>query len=259
MASFTYDAINAQGLLLSGEIHAADLIAAREQLRARGLLRAGAEGAPGQQRRRRMTLQEGQAEVAPDLLAPARDDDRGRASTSSQAFVDARAADRRQVPAPGHRRDPLRRRGGHDPLAGVRAAPEGLQPALRGDDRSRRVVGHARQRARPPRDPDREGDAAQAPREVARWSTRSSSSPSRRSCSSSCSCSSSRSSRRCSTSWAATCRRRRRSDRHMSNVAARASGADLPAHRPLVIYGSSAGSGRARPPQVGPASSSGSR
>src|SRR4051794_1564077 len=38
MASFTYDAINAQGSMLSGEIHAADLIAAREQLRARGLL-----------------------------------------------------------------------------------------------------------------------------------------------------------------------------------------------------------------------------
>jgi type IV pilus assembly protein PilC len=38
MAAFTYDAINAQGLLLSGEIHAADLTTAREQLRARGLL-----------------------------------------------------------------------------------------------------------------------------------------------------------------------------------------------------------------------------
>jgi type IV pilus assembly protein PilC len=38
MASFTYDAINAQGLLIQGEIHAADLIAAKEQLRSRGLL-----------------------------------------------------------------------------------------------------------------------------------------------------------------------------------------------------------------------------
>ena len=38
MASFTYDAINAQGVLLSGEIHAADAIAARESLRSRGLL-----------------------------------------------------------------------------------------------------------------------------------------------------------------------------------------------------------------------------
>jgi type IV pilus assembly protein PilC len=38
MAAYTYEAINAQGLRTSGEIHAADLGSAREQLRARGLL-----------------------------------------------------------------------------------------------------------------------------------------------------------------------------------------------------------------------------
>jgi type IV pilus assembly protein PilC len=38
MAAYTYDAINAQGFELSGEVHAPDLAAAREQLRARGLL-----------------------------------------------------------------------------------------------------------------------------------------------------------------------------------------------------------------------------
>ena len=38
MAAFTYDAINAQGLRQSGEIHAADLGTARDQLRARGLM-----------------------------------------------------------------------------------------------------------------------------------------------------------------------------------------------------------------------------
>ena len=38
MAAFTYDAINAQGLELSGEIHAPDLAAAHEQLESRGLL-----------------------------------------------------------------------------------------------------------------------------------------------------------------------------------------------------------------------------
>src|SRR3954451_12046603 len=38
MAAFAYSAINAQGLELSGEIHAPDLAAAREQLRIRGLL-----------------------------------------------------------------------------------------------------------------------------------------------------------------------------------------------------------------------------
>jgi type IV pilus assembly protein PilC len=38
MTAFTYDAINAQGLELSGTVHAPDLNAAREQLQARGLL-----------------------------------------------------------------------------------------------------------------------------------------------------------------------------------------------------------------------------
>ena len=38
MASFAYSAINAQGVELSGEIHASDLNAAREQLRVKGLL-----------------------------------------------------------------------------------------------------------------------------------------------------------------------------------------------------------------------------
>src|ERR1043166_3370027 len=38
MAAYAYDAINAQGLELSGVIHAPDLTAAREQLQARGLL-----------------------------------------------------------------------------------------------------------------------------------------------------------------------------------------------------------------------------
>jgi type IV pilus assembly protein PilC len=38
MATFIFDAINAQGLAQSGELHAPDLGAAREQLRSRGLL-----------------------------------------------------------------------------------------------------------------------------------------------------------------------------------------------------------------------------
>src|SRR6476619_7095617 len=38
MAAFAYDAINSQGLEISGLIHAPDLSAAREQLQARGLL-----------------------------------------------------------------------------------------------------------------------------------------------------------------------------------------------------------------------------
>src|SRR5581483_9177340 len=38
MASFSYSAINAQGLTLTGELHAPDVAAAKEQLRSRGLL-----------------------------------------------------------------------------------------------------------------------------------------------------------------------------------------------------------------------------
>ena len=38
MAAFAYNAINAEGLELLGEVHAPTLEAAREQLRARGLL-----------------------------------------------------------------------------------------------------------------------------------------------------------------------------------------------------------------------------
>jgi type IV pilus assembly protein PilC len=41
MAAYTYEAINAQGAWLRGEIHAADATSAREQLRARGLLAQG--------------------------------------------------------------------------------------------------------------------------------------------------------------------------------------------------------------------------
>ena len=78
MAAYTYDAINAEGLRLRGEIHAADPTSAREQLRPRGLLArtlreraASGEGAGG-------AVQAGQAEVAAGLLPAARDDDRGR-------------------------------------------------------------------------------------------------------------------------------------------------------------------------------------
>ena len=38
MAAFAYDAINAQGLEISGDVHAPDVGAAREQLQMRGLL-----------------------------------------------------------------------------------------------------------------------------------------------------------------------------------------------------------------------------
>ena len=59
MAAFAYDAINAQGLDISGVIHAPDVSAAREQLQMRGLLphslaeraAAGEGGPPARSRR----------------------------------------------------------------------------------------------------------------------------------------------------------------------------------------------------------------
>ena len=158
MAAFTYDAINAQGLRLSGEIHAADLIAAREQLRARGLLPQAlkerpASGEGGKARFKKVkpkSLQVFSRQLATMIEA-------GVSVVQAFATLEQQTDDKylRQVIA----RDPLRRRGRHGPLEGVRAAPEGLQPAVRGDDRGGRVVGNARHRARPHRDPDREGDA----------------------------------------------------------------------------------------------------
>src|SRR5215203_4982643 len=112
MAAFTYDAINAQGFELSGEIYAPDLSSAREQLRSRGLL---------PQRR----VQEGEGEVAAGVLAPARDDDRGRRQRGRSAR-DARRADGRQVPRRRDRRCPRRGRGRNGALDGARATPQGV-------------------------------------------------------------------------------------------------------------------------------------
>ena len=165
MAAFAYDAINAQGLEISGVIHAPDLSAAREQLQTRGLLpQSLAERTRRRRARGRERIQEGEAEVAAGLRAPVRDDDRGRRERRRGAR-DARGADRRQVPGGGDRRRSLGGRGRRHPLEGAGAAPEGLQPPVRRDGRGRRVVGDARHRPRPRRDADREGDADQAARQ----------------------------------------------------------------------------------------------
>ena len=118
------------GPLDSGIVSAPDVSAAREQLQSRGLLPAGCREGSRRRGQLRQHVQEGQAEVAPDLRAPAGDDDRGRRERRCGAR-DARGADRRQVPAGGGRRGPRGRRVGHDPLARARTPPEGLQPAVR--------------------------------------------------------------------------------------------------------------------------------
>ena len=112
MAEFTYDAINAQGLLTSGSVSAPDLDSAREQLQSRGLLPSALSEKPAAgEAGMRQHVQGGQAEVAPDLRPPARDDDRGGRERRRRARH-ARGADRRQVPARGRRRGARRRRVG---------------------------------------------------------------------------------------------------------------------------------------------------
>ena len=194
MAAFAYDAINAQGLEISGVIHAPDVSAAREQLQTRGLLphslaersAAGERGAASAFKKvKPKSLQIFARQFATMI---------GAGVSVVAGARDARGADRRQVPRRGDRRRPLRRRGRRHPLEGAGAASEGLQPPVRRDGRGRRVVGNARHRARPRGDADREGDADQAARQGSDGLSRPSSSRSRRSCSRSCSCSSSPSS-----------------------------------------------------------------
>ena len=164
MAAFTYEAINAQGLESSGVIHAPDPSTASELLQARGLLaqltRRARRGGRG---RAALQVQEGQAEVAADLRAPAGDDDRG-GRERRPGPRHARGADRRRLPRRDARRRALGRRVGPRAVACARPASEGVRPALRLDGRGGRVVGHARRGARPGRDADREGDAAEAAR-----------------------------------------------------------------------------------------------
>ena len=165
MAAYAYRAINSTGVESLGEVHAPDPGAAREQLRVRGLLATKIHELPVRGRGiGAHRLQEGQAEVAPDLLAPVRDDDRGGAERRQRARH-PRAADRRQVPRRRHPRAPRRRRGRHAALAGDGPAPEGLRPPLRRDGRGGRGGRHPRHGPRPRRLPDREVDRDQAPRQ----------------------------------------------------------------------------------------------
>src|SRR4029450_6026837 len=107
MAAFTYDAINAQGIELSGEIHAPDLAAAREQLQTRGLLpHSLSERTTRRAGGARTALQDATPEEPPGLLPPAGDDDRGRRQRCRRSRH-AGGTDGGQVPPRGHRRDPV--------------------------------------------------------------------------------------------------------------------------------------------------------
>ena len=164
MAAFTYDAINAQGLQLKGEIHAADVVSAQEQLRSRGLLAQNlverrAKGETGARtafkkvkakslqvffRQLATMIEAGVSVVAALVTLEEQTDDKYLREVIAEIRSDVEA--------------------GMVLSTGVRAAPEGVQPPVRLADRGGRVVGHARRGARPGGDADREGDAAQAPR-----------------------------------------------------------------------------------------------
>ena len=97
MAAFTYDAINAQGL--ESPARSTRPTPRRPSSCARAdCWRSRCPSARRPARAARGRVQEGQAEVAPDLRAAARDDDRGRRERR-RGVRDPRGADRRQVPA----------------------------------------------------------------------------------------------------------------------------------------------------------------
>ena len=165
MAAFAYSAINAQGLELKGEIHAPDLAAAREQLRIRGLLARKLNELPASgddgvrsvfKAVKPKSLQIFSRQFATMI-------DAGLNVVSALVILEEQTDD--AYLAAVVQRAARRRRGRAAALAGDGAAPEGVQPPLRLDGRSRRGRRHPRHRPRPRRVPDREGDADQAPRQ----------------------------------------------------------------------------------------------
>ena len=164
MTTFSYQAINAQGIELKGELHAPDLEAARDLLRQRGLLPKKLASTRSKTGTRQgvfnkvdaKSLQIFSRQFATLIEA-------GVSVVSSLTILQEQTVNKNLVE--GDRRGARRRRVRNDPLARPRRAPEHLRPPLRRDDRGRRGVGNARPCARPAGRADREGDADQAPRE----------------------------------------------------------------------------------------------
>ena len=135
MTSFSYSAINAQGLELTGELHAPDLDAAKEQLRQRGLLpkrlTAAKSGtaAPGRGMFKKVdakALQIFSRQFATLIEA-------GVSIVAALSILQDQTADKRLAPVIAEVQ--ARRRVGNDPLEGAGPASPGVQPALRLDDR----------------------------------------------------------------------------------------------------------------------------
>ena len=170
MPSFAYSAINSQGVELSGEIQAADLAAARDALRGNGLLAQRLEeitsavassggsflGIKAKKGVKSKSLQIFSRQFATMIEA-------GLSVVTALVILEQQTEDvgarrdhRRRARAGGRRRAALR---------GDRGASGCVLAPLHRDGRGRRGCRCPRRRARPRRDPDREGREDQAPRQ----------------------------------------------------------------------------------------------
>jgi type IV pilus assembly protein PilC len=140
MAAFAYSAINAEGLELTGEVHAPDVSSAREQLRVRGLLAEHLEELPASgedsartasRRSSRRPCQIFSRQFATMIEA-------GLNVVSSLVILEEQTDDAYFARDQGA---PRGRRGRPPALAGARTPPEDLQPPLRLDGRGRRGAG----------------------------------------------------------------------------------------------------------------------
>src|SRR6266508_3309287 len=151
MAAFAYSAINAQGLELSGEIHAPDPGAAQEQLRIRGLLARKLDELPA-------SGEDGVRSVFKAVKPKS-------LQIFSRQFATMIEAGLNVVGALVILEEQTDDKYLAEVVAELRADVEGGQPPVRVDGRGRRGGRNSRHRARPRRLPDREGNADQAPRQ----------------------------------------------------------------------------------------------
>ncbi len=160
MTAFAYTAINAQGLVTKGVLHAADPVSAKDQLRQQGLLarslseqKTASAGSARFAKIKPKSLQIFSRQFATLIQA-------GVSIVQALLILEEQTDDKKLSVVIAEIRE--------DVESGVVlstrnvSAPEGVQPPLRRDDRGGRGIGNTRHRPRPHRDPDREGDEAQA-------------------------------------------------------------------------------------------------
>ena len=185
MAAYAYTAINADGLELTGEVHAPTVEAAREQLRVKGLVaedfrelpasavgRARAAAAGMQGDGLPATTTEGVSSFMKSVKAKslqvfsrqfATMIDAGLNVVTALNILEEQTDDTYLSEVIGEVR--VGRRGRSSALPGARPPSEGVLPPLRLDGRGRRGGRDPRRGARSPGHPDREGGEHQAARE----------------------------------------------------------------------------------------------